>query len=465
MRSAPIGSEARPLRVAIVGTGPAGFYAAQTLTRAQGLHARVDLIDQLPTPYGLVRAGVAPDHPNIKRVSRGFARVAEGPQVRFFGNVKLGRDVHLSELRERYDAVVLATGAHASRPLGVPGEDLDGVSSATAFVFWYNGHPDYAALRFPLAGVQRAVVVGNGNVALDAARVLSLPLPALRATDIAGHALDALAQRSVEAVHVLGRRGPAQAAFTPPEVRELGRLEGLSARVDPADLELDPVTQGQHERQGCSPQTTRLLEELAGLAQAPIGPGPAVHLRFQIGVEAFLGDPAGRLRAVRLVRNRLVEEDGRLLSVPTGDPWEEPCQLALTAVGYRGVPIPGVPFDDARGIVPNEGGRVFAAAGTRFLPGLYVTGWARRGPSGVVGTNKPDAVEVASALLDDLADQVAGCAPVGDLAALLSARGVRVVDWAGWGRIDDAEQAAGAPAGRPRVKLTDWAGLLGAAGA
>lgn len=464
MDRAPIGTETRPLRVAIIGTGPAGFYAAQTLSRVRELRVQIDLIDRLPTPFGLVRAGVAPDHQNIKRVSRGFARVAADPRVRFFGNVRVGEDVQIAELRARYDAVVVATGAQSSRRMGIPGEDLDGVSSATAFVFWYNGHPDYAALRFRLDDVTRAVVVGNGNVALDAARVLCLPQAALAATDIADHALEALEARRVEAVHVLGRRGPAQAAFSPPEIRELGRSPGVSARVTPGALDLDAATRSLHDLAGRPPRTDKLLAELAPLASASPPAGRALHLRFLVGVQAFLGDDAGRLEAVRLVRNQLVEEDGRLLALPTGEPWEEPCQLALTAVGYRGVPIDGLPFDDARGIVPNEGGRVYSPTGHRFLPGLYVSGWARRGPSGVVGTNKPDAASVASALLDDLAGQVASCSPPEDLAVLLAARGVRVVDWAAWGRIDAQERAAGEAQGRPRVKHTDWDLLLDAAG-
>lgn len=464
MDRAPIGSEARPLRVAIIGTGPAGFYTAQTLTRAQGLDLRIDLIDRLPTPFGLVRAGIAPDHASIKRVSRGFTRVAGDPRVRFFGNVRVGGDVSIAELRQRYDAVVVATGAQSSRRMGVPGEDLDGVTSATAFVFWYNGHPDYTAQRFQLGEVSRAVVVGNGNVAIDAARVLCLPRPTLQATDIADHALRALERSPVQAVHVLGRRGPAQAAFTPPEIRELGRRPGLSARVDPTTLELDTATRTLHEQGGLPVRTEKVLEELGTLASAPVTEGRALHLRFLVGVQAFLGDDAGRLRAVRLIRNQLVEEDGRLLALPVGEPWEEACQLALTAVGYRGVPIPGLPFDDARGIVPNEGGRVLSRTGNRFQPGLYVTGWARRGPSGVVGTNKPDAKAVASAILDDLAGQVATCEPHADLSSLLASRQVRVVDWAAWGRIDAQERAAGGDQGRPRVKETDWQTLLEVAG-
>jgi ferredoxin/flavodoxin---NADP+ reductase len=464
MDRAPIGSERRPLRVAIIGTGPAGFYAAQTLTRARELSVRIDLIDRLPTPFGLVRAGIAPDHASIKRVSRSFTRVAGDPRLRFFGNVRVGGDVSIAELRERYDAVVIATGAQSSRRMGIPGEDLEGVSSATAFVFWYNGHPDYTALRFRLDEVSRAIIVGNGNVALDAARVLSLSQAALRETDIADHALEALGRRRVQDVHVLGRRGPAQAAFTAPEIRELGRRPSLSPRVDPAALELDAATLALHDQGGLPTRTDKILRELSTLATDPVTEGRALHLRFLVGVQAFLGDDEGRLRAVRLIRNRLVEEDGRLLALPTGEPWEEPCQLALTAVGYRGVPIPGLPFDDARGIVPNEGGRVHSSTGHQFLPGLYVTGWARRGPSGVVGTNKPDAKAVASALLDDLAGQVAACAPPEDLSVLLASRQVRVVDWAAWERIDAQERAAGEAQGRPRVKQADWPALLALAG-
>jgi ferredoxin--NADP+ reductase len=464
MERAPIGTAARPLRVVIIGTGPAGFFAAQTLTRARDLHVRIDLVERLPTPFGLVRGGVAPDHASIKRISRRFARIADDERVRFFGNVHIGRDVHIAELRAHYDAVVVATGAESSRRMRAPGEDLDGVSSATAFTFWYNGHPDYADLSFALDRVKRAAVVGNGNVALDAARILCLSDEALRETDIAPGALRSLADRAVQRVDVLGRRGPAQASFTAPEIRELGRKPGLSPRLDPEELALGPATRALQDRLGLDPRREKVLRELEALAAMEPAEGREVHLRFRVGVQAFLGDGQGRLRAVRLVRNALVEEDGRILAIPTGEPWEEPCELALTAVGYRGVPIDGLPFDDARGIVPNEGGRVQAAWGHKFLRGLYVTGWARRGPSGVVGTNKPDAESAVSALLDDIAGQKAACEPAPDLAALLAERGVRVVDWAAWQRIDAAEQAAGAEEGRPRRKHTDWDALLAAAG-
>ncbi|MEC8424241.1 MAG: FAD-dependent oxidoreductase, partial [Myxococcota bacterium] len=440
-------------------------YTAQTLLRARELHVRVDLIDRLPTPFGLVRPGVAPDHQGIKRVSRQFARVASDQRVRFFGNVEVGRDVSVEELRERYDALVIATGASAGRTLGVPGEDIAGVTTAADFVFWYNGHPDHSARDYDLAHVRRAVVIGNGNVALDVARVLTLPAPTLQGTDIADPALARLVDRGFDEIHVLGRRGPAQASFTPPEIRELGNHAGIALHIDPADLELDPASRALHDRAGTPPRSEKLLRALKAVPQAHPDADRAIHLRFRIGVQAFLADDAGRLRAVRLVHNELVEEDGQLLAQPVSESWEEPCQLAVTAVGYRGVPLAGLPFDDARGIVPSLDGRVLEPGGQRCLSGLYVTGWARRGARGVVGTNKPDGAGVASAILDDLAGKPSTTEPRDDLSVLLADRSVRVVDWASWMRIDAQETASGVAAGRPRVKRTSWAALLEAAGA
>ena len=409
-------------------------------------------MDRLPTPFGLVRGGVAPDHANIKRITRRFARVGADPRVRFFGNVQVGRDVSIQELRARYDAVLIATGASGHRQLGVPGESLDGVCSATAFVGWYNGHPDHAGLAPRLADTTRVVVVGNGNVALDVARVLSLPIATLQGTDVAPHALDRMSTRAVTRVDILGRRGAAQAAFTAAEVRELGRTDGLSVHVDGTGLDAEAGSEN------------RVLRELAALAELPPGPGVEVHLRFQVSVQAFLGDDTGRLRAVRLVRNALVERDGRIISEPTDDVWEEPCEMALTAVGYRGHPIEGLPFDARRGVVPCDGNRVIDPDTGTPAAGLYAAGWARRGPSGVIGTNKPDAQEAVSNLLDDLVGREAAIGEPSSLGTLLSERGVRVVDWAAWERIDAAEQAAGADEGRPRHKHTSWDALLQAAG-
>lgn len=454
-----IGTEGRPLRVAIVGTGPSGFFAAQTLARAKGVEVRIDLVDRLPTPFGLVRGGVAPDHPHIKNIARRFSRVAQDPRLRFFGHVRVGQDVSLDELRARYDAVVLAVGAESSRSLGVPGEDLDGVTSATAFVAWYNGHPDYAALRFDLSRVDNVVVVGNGNVAIDVARVLASPADAFDTTDIGDPALAVLRESGVSSVQVLGRRGPVQAAFTAPEVRELHKRAGLSLRVDPADLELDPGSAAALEAAGPNGKPAKNLALLRAAAEGEPGPGRALHLRFRVSPVAFLGDADGRLRGVRLQRNRLEPDGDRLRAVPDGEPWDEPCELALTAIGYRGVPLPGAPFDDRRGRIPNTDGRV--VDGDAAVPGLYVVGWAKRGPSGVIGTNKPDAAQVMGLLLTDLVGQP-GRGLAGDLGALLAERGVAVVDWDGWSTLDAAERAAGEAAGRPRVKRTTWDALLAA---
>jgi ferredoxin--NADP+ reductase len=454
-----IGTDTRPLHVVIVGTGPSGFFAAQALTRARDVALRIDLLDRLPTPFGLVRGGVAPDHASIKNIAKRFSRVAEDPRVRFFGNVQVGRDVSVDELRRRYDAVVLAIGAESSQRLGVPGEDLDGVASATDFVAWYNGHPDRAGFAVDLTRTRRVHVVGNGNVALDVARVLGSPVETFAPTDIADAALAALRGSAVEDVTILGRRGPVQAAFTNPELRELHVRPGLSLRVDPDDLVLAPACAAALEAGGPTSCPSRNLALLREVVKQPPPEGRPIRLRFCLSPVAFLGDEGGRLRAIRLQRNRLEPDGDRIRAVPDGEPWDEPCELALTAIGYRGVPVPGVPFDARAGHVANADGRVVEDGAV--VDGLYVVGWAKRGPTGVIGTNKPDSGAVVGGLLEDLVG-APGRALAGDLAALLTERGVQAVDWPGWERLDAVEVAAGAAQGRPRVKRTTWDALLDA---
>jgi ferredoxin/flavodoxin---NADP+ reductase len=465
----PIGSAERPLLVAIVGTGPSGFFAAQALSRVPELHVRLDLFDRLPTPYGLVRAGVAPDHANIKAIAKRFDRVARDERVRFFGNVHVGETVTPADLRSRYDAVIYATGAEVGSRLSIPGEDLDGVVSAAGFVFWYNAHPDQASLRFDLTEVRRVAVLGNGNVALDVARVLARRTEDLHATDIADHALSALRESAIQDVHVYGRRGPAQAAFSWQELRDLTKLDQLALRVAPEDLTLDAATREGLDRDGTPLGVQKTLDLLAGAVEADKPGERAIHFRFFTSPVAFLGDESGRLRGMRLTRNQLVWEGGRLRAKRVGEEWEEPCDMALTAIGYRGVPIPGLPFDDWRGIVPNEAGRISFpeggddAEGPGRGPGEYVVGWAKRGPVGVIGTNKPDSQNVVKLLLADLVGKPASARPLPDVTGLLAESGVHGVPWSGWDRIDAAERGSGEGQGRPRVKLATWEGLIDAA--
>jgi len=444
------------MRVAIVGSGPSGFYAAGQLLAEKERSVEVDVFDRLPTPWGLVRGGVAPDHPKIKSVSRVYEKIARKPGFRFFGNVEVGRDVRHAELSEWYDAVIYAVGTAADRRSGIAGEDLPGSWSATEFVGWYNGHPDFRDLAFDLSG-KRAVVVGNGNVAVDVARMLSLTEDELRVTDIADHALEALIASNVEEIVVLGRRGPEQAAFTNPELLELGAMGDADVVVDPADLQI-----AEEVREERLDQTARrnveILHEYA--AKAPEGRSRRIVLRFLTSPVEILGD--GRVERVRVVRNELVRgADGRLSARATGREELIECSLVFRAIGYTGVPLPELPFDERRGVIPNEQGRV---AG---VPATYVAGWIKRGPSGVIGTNKKCATDTVAALLADLeagrlAERELPAAE--EIEAVLRERRPELVSYEGWEQIDAAEKAAGEPQGRPRVKFTTIDELLDAAG-
>jgi ferredoxin/flavodoxin---NADP+ reductase len=430
------------LRVAIVGSGPAGFYAAGALLAAD-TPVEVDMIERLPTPWGLVRLGVAPDHPKLKSVSRAFERIADQPGFRFFGNVEVGRDLTHDDLVRLYDAVIYAVGAQTDRRLGIPGEDLPGSWAATEFVAWYNGHPDYQDLRFDLdLDVERAVVIGNGNVAVDVARILALTQEELAPTDATQAAIDAIGASPLKEIVMVGRRGPAQAAFTPPELGELGELAGADVIVDPADLEGAEATDTHSER------NLETLREFA--AREPAGEARRIVLRFFRSPLAILGEE--RVESIELVRNTL---DAEQRAVPTEERETLACGLVFRSVGYRGVALPGVAFDESTGTIPNEGGRV--------APGVYVAGWIKRGPTGVIGTNKKDATETVELLLQDLRDVLPKGASADDVDALLDERGVRYVMYAGWLAIDHVEQAAGAKLGRPRVKLCTWDELLATA--
>ena len=450
------GTPDQPLRVAVVGSGPAGFYAAEHLLTDKGHDVRVDMFERLTTPWGLVRSGVAPDHPKLKSVSRIYERTATQPGFRMFGNVELGSDLTHEDLAEHYHAVVYAVGAQTDRRSGIPGEDLPGSWAATDFVGWYNGHPDYRDLVFDL-DCERAVVVGNGNVAMDVARMLCLTREELAVTDVGDHALEVLAEHRIREIVVLGRRGPEQAAFTTPELRELGELTDADVAVDPAELELDAAA--REESPGQTAQ--RNVEVLRDYSQrVPEGRRRRITLRFLVSPVEILGDT--RVEALRVVRNKLVRAADGSLRARAGDVTETiECGLVFRAIGYSGVALPGVPFDAGRGVIPNECGRVVDADGA--VPGVYVTGWIKRGPSGVIGTNKKCAQETVDALL---ADADAGTLPTpreDDAArfeARLRERKPQLVTYAGWEAIDRHERALGEPQGRPRVKLTRTEELL-----
>ena len=449
--NAVLGSAEHPLRVAIVGSGPAGFYAAGQLLSSSDPVVAVDVFDRLMTPWGLVRFGVAPDHPKIKSVTRVFERTARMPGFAFHGNVEVGSDVTHEQLAAAYHAVLYAVGTPGDRRLGIDGEDLPGSESATEFVAWYNGHPDYAEMDFDLS-CQRAVVIGNGNVALDVARMLALSVEELQVTDIADHSIELLRNSNIEEIVVLGRRGPAQAAFTNPELRELADLDLADVIVDPADMELDIESAATLETaDGTIKRNVETLTNYAALT--PSGKPRRVVLRFLTSPVTIEG--TDKVEAIVIERNELIAgDDGLLKARPTGQTERLETGLVLRAVGYVGKPLPGVPFDDRRATVLNEGGRVLATESRSPIPGLYAAGWIKRGPSGVIGTNKKCAQETTGRLFEDFAHGLLPT-PTSTPEELLEQlhQKVNVVDYSGWEAIDAHERALGEPSGRPRVKL------------
>ena len=447
------------LRVAVVGSGPAAFYATGALLASEEPRVEVDMIERLPTPWGLVRLGVAPDHPQLKTVSRAFEKIAARPGFRFLGNVEVGRDVTHDELASLYDAVVYAVGSQTDRRLGIPGEDLPGSWAATEFVAWYNGHPDFQHLEFDLSH-ERALVIGNGNVALDVARMLALTREELAPTDTTDAAIDAIVSSGIREIVVLGRRGPVQAAWTSTELGELGELAGADVVVDPTELDLDPVSEAELEAaSNVVKRNVEILREFASREQE--GKPRVLRLRFCTSPVAILGEE--RVEGVEFVHNRL-ESDGRgsVRAVATDERDVIPCGIVFRSVGYRGVGVSGVPFDEPAGTMPNAEGRVLDEGGAP-IRGLYCAGWIKRGPTGVIGTNKKDATETVELLLEDaragrLPERSDQCVD-----ELLAARGVQIVTYQGWEAIDAVETSRGAEHGRPRIKLVTRDELLQAA--
>ena len=448
----------RPYHVAIVGSGPSGYFAAASLLKFADSNddadVRVDMLEMLPTPWGLVRSGVAPDHPKIKSISSQFEKTALDPRFRFFGNIAVGDHVQTSELADRYDAVVYAVGAQSDRSLGIPGEDLPGSVAAVDFVGWYNAHPHFEEMA-PDISSGRAVVVGNGNVALDVARILVTDPDVLASTDIADHALESLHDRGVEEVLIVGRRGPLQAPFTTLELRELGDLEGLGdvdVIVDPADF----AEISDEDLEAAGKTVRNNIKVLRGYSERePRGAKRRIVFRFRTSPIEIKGD--GRVESIVLGRNELVDDNGRIVAKDTGERDELPAQLVVRAVGYRGVPTPGLPFDDKTGTIPHTCGRIDGRRNE------YVVGWIKRGPTGVIGSNKKDSQETVDTLIADLSR--ASLADVGEdrsqaLVEWLLERQPKVVTDDHWKLIDEYERSAGAPHGRPRVKVTSVAELL-----
>jgi ferredoxin/flavodoxin---NADP+ reductase len=449
----------RPYHVAVVGSGPSGFFAAASLLKAadssEDIDVSVDMLEMLPTPWGLVRSGVAPDHPKIKSISKQFENTAEDPRFRFFGNVVVGEHISAAELAEHYDAVIYAIGAQSDRSLNIPGEELPGSIPAVDFVGWYNAHPHFEQMTPDLSGA-RAVVVGNGNVALDVARILVTDPDVLALTDIADHALESLRPCGVEEVVIIGRRGPLQTAFTTLELRELADLEGVDVVVDPAQMEGISDDDAAAVGKVCK-QNIKVLRGYAGREPRP--GHRRIVFRFLTSPIEIKGDD--RVEKIVLGRNELVSDDsGRVVAKDTGARDELPVQLVVRSVGYRGMPTPGLPFDEKSGTIPNTDGRV---EGSR---NEYVVGWIKRGPTGVIGTNKKDSQDTVDTLLDDLGSAgESGLADFGadhseKLTEWLSSRQPKLVTDAHWKLIDEYERSAGEPHGRPRVKLPSLAKLL-----
>ena len=461
------GTEAQPLRVAIVGAGPTGFYATDQLFRQPELVVDVDLYDRVPTPYGLVRAGVAPDHQKIKAVTAAFDKVAAHPRFRFFGGVELGRHLSVDDLRAHYHMIIYTTGAQTDRRMGIPGEDLQRSHAATEFVAWYNGHPDYRDLTFDLSQ-ERAAVVGVGNVAADVARILSRTPEELAATDIADYALEALSVSRIREVYVLGRRGPAQAAFTNPEVRELGELAGADVSAIPEEVELDELTRQALERapDRATQKKVEILKEFS--RRAPTGKPKRLVMRFLVSPVELLDDGRGGVGRMRLVKNRLyATATGTLQPKATGEFDELSVGLVFRSVGYRGVPLPGVSFNDDWGVILNEKGRVLDSQTKQPLVGQYTAGWIKRGPTGVIGTNKPDAAETVSGMLEDLARDIhlrpADPTPQA-VERMVRERQPQYLSYQDWLKLDDIETGRGKETGRPRVKFTRVKDMLAALG-
>ena len=440
-----------PLQVAVIGSGPSGFYAAEALLRADRA-VQVTMLERLPVPFGLVRSGVAPDHPKLKEVIRVYQRIAQHPDFHFCGNVQFGQDIQLAELRQYYHAVILACGAETDRSLDIPGEALTGSHTATEFVGWYNGHPDYRDCQFDLSQ-EVAVVIGQGNVAADVCRIMLKPVDALRRTDIAGHALDALAASRIREVHLIGRRGPAQAKFSAKELRELGEIEQCAVQVNADELQLNPASQLElaAKTNDNSVKNLNLLQTFSEQTSVT-GQQRRLFIHFLLTPLRLEGD--SRLQRAVFARNRLQGDPFAQTAVATDTCFSLDCGLLFRSIGYRARPLPDIPFAHRRGVIPNQAGRVLESD-KKIVPGLYVCGWIKRGANGIIGTNRADSLETVSALLEDSGRLDTGV-KTGQQGLLnqLAARKTAIITFADWQRIDQAEITRGAQYDKPREKFT-----------
>jgi ferredoxin--NADP+ reductase len=462
-----VGTESQPLRVAIIGSGPAAFYAADELLKHKDLVIEIDMIDRLPTPFGLVRGGVAPDHQKIKSVTKAYDGVASNARFRFYGNVEYGQHLKLADLQDHYHQILFATGAQTDRRMGIPGEDLIGSHPATEFVAWYNGHPDYRDLQFDLSH-ERVAVVGVGNVAIDVARILCLTPKELAATDMADYAIEALSHSHIKEVYLLGRRGPAQAAFTNPEIKEVGELEDADSITLADEVQLDELSQAE-----LASANDRMLNKKVEIIQSYAQPRSAskarkLYIRFLVSPTEVIGDAHGHVSGLKLVRNVLYKTDAGTLSPKATDQTEQlDVGLVFRSVGYRGVALPEIPFNERWGVVNNDKGRVIDVESKQPCVGEYTAGWIKRGPSGVIGTNKPDSVETVAHMLEDLkAGSILNPAQpeVDSLQDLVKQRQPNYFTYADWKKLDTLEVAKGQPQGRPRVKFTSVEEMIAALG-
>ena len=445
-----VGTEQNPLLVAIIGSGPSGFYACEALLKSE-ISVKVTMLERLPVPYGLVRSGVAPDHPKLKQAIQVYAKIAESPDFRLLANVTVGTHISVDELAESHHAVIFANGAETDRKLGIPGEDLKGSYTATEFVGWYNGHPDYREREFDLSS-ERALIIGQGNVAADVARILAKSVDELRHTDIAEHALDALAESRIKEIYVIGRRGPAQVKFTPKELREFENLQICQSVVDPAELELNPASETELADKGNSGQKKiyQQLQKLSSLESRDVK--RHCHFTFLKSPTELKGD--GHLQSVVFEKNQLSGEALSQSARGTGEFEEMESSLLFRSIGYRGVAIPGAPFHESWGLIPNTDGRITDDGS--ILTGMYVTGWIKRGPTGIIGTNRADSVATVASLLEDLPTLGKPEKPGGaeGVCQILESRNVRYVTFGDWKIIDQSEVDRGQPKGKPREKYT-----------
>ncbi len=462
---ANLGSKERPLRVVVVGSGPSGFYAAEALLKSKEITAEVDIIDRLPFPYGLVRGGVAPDHQKIKGVTKVYERTAALPGFRFFGNVKLGADIQVADLKKHYDAIIYAVGNESDRALGIPGDDLKGSVAATEFVGWYNGHPDYRELKFDLS-CERVAVIGIGNVAMDVTRALANDPDELAVTDMADYAVEALRKSKVKEILVLGRRGAAQAAFSPTEIKEIAELPNADLVVRSEDAELDPISKAEYDKNATINQK-KTVEFLQAQAKKGEGTLPKKVRLILCASPVEITGENGAVKAVKIEKNELYKDEKRGSIRPrgTGKTTTEEIGLILRSVGYFGVEIPGVSFDKKKGRIPNKNGRVLNTPGGEPLAGEYVVGWAKRGPSGLVGTNRACSYETVRELVADLKDKPAQGGEDRTAAAadkLIKAKQPKHIRFEDWKVLDKLELENGAKKGKVREKFTNISEALAA---